>query len=879
MAKKQEKAACRKTEDDEKTKKGKKDSKKNKAFFSKKEKEPLTGIDLEDTYLFSQDWIDFDHIVWGMIKTKDGRYVKILEIEPITFLLRTPEERADIIEDFYMWLKIAPIRMQFVMTTTYTDSTRLIQQLMKQTKNCKDNRIIERRNELIEHVKRMSTAEALSKKFYLVYQYEGEDDGSKATSEMEIWQTMEGVKNLAASYFYKMGNQIVDHSVDGENMFLANVLYKAYNPKSSVTETVEHRIDRINADYARVCLSQNKEFVRDKIPETSYIAPRGVDFNNAKYVVMDGIYMAFLYVKPKGYRNEVVSGWFEKFTSFGEGVTVNMFSVKKSRFTTIDRVGRAMRHRRVEAREKNRTSEEASNLAHAAANAEYIRDRMSSCNEDLYDVFIMLTITADTEKALMKRKNHIKTILYSKDCFMEDCLLHNEEALKMSMPLLSIQPALFERGRRNFLTSSLASSYMFTAYEVFEERGVVLGLNGSNSSLVVPDPFNTSKYANGNVIILGTSGKGKTFLLMTLAYALRLSGRPVYCILPEKGHEWRAMTQAIGGTYIELAPGTKDCVNIMAIRPQKAINKSLIEMEEEENSSLLTKKIHQITTFIQLNLSRDIMTNTEEATISTVLTELYAEFGITADNDSIWEDKQKGILKKMPIIEDFYNKAVKNEVLKKNVAYILDPYVHGEGKNMNAQTNVDLNNDFVCISVSKASKQQIAPFSFVAIDCCYDAIKADRSENCGLVMDEIWKMMINEYASEYVMEIYKIIRGYGGIAISATQELSDLKRSENGAGIINNAKLKFILGMEKGQANSLREILDISDNDVKTLIKQDRGQALFFANGDKVPIFVKSPEEWIRYFTTDASLLRKYASEEEKEGKAKKTAEQIDEEE
>ena len=80
-------------------------------------------------------------------------------------------------------------------------------------------------------------------------------------------------------------------------------------------------------------------------------------------------------------------------------------------------------------------------------------------------------------------------------------------------------------------------------------------------------------------------------------------------------------------------------------------------MEEEENSSLLTKKIHQITTFIQLNLSRDIMTNTEEATISTVLTELYAEFGITADNDSIWEDKQKGILKKMPIIEDFYNKA------------------------------------------------------------------------------------------------------------------------------------------------------------------------------------------------------------------------------
>lgn len=59
-------------------------------------------------YGYTQDFIPVKNIRNGMIETTDGRFLKILEIEPINFLLRTPKERNEIIGNFFTWLKKAP---------------------------------------------------------------------------------------------------------------------------------------------------------------------------------------------------------------------------------------------------------------------------------------------------------------------------------------------------------------------------------------------------------------------------------------------------------------------------------------------------------------------------------------------------------------------------------------------------------------------------------------------------------------------------------------------------------------------------------------------------------------------------------------------------
>ena len=121
--------------------------------------------------IFSQDWVPVEDILYGMIKLKPwagGGYVKIVEVNPINFLLLSPEERADIIINFYQWLKIAPSHLQFHMTTAKTNVSGLISSILKRTVEETDPIVIHRRDAYIEKIKSLSASDSLSKHFYIL---------------------------------------------------------------------------------------------------------------------------------------------------------------------------------------------------------------------------------------------------------------------------------------------------------------------------------------------------------------------------------------------------------------------------------------------------------------------------------------------------------------------------------------------------------------------------------------------------------------------------------------------------------------------------------------------------------------------------------------
>lgn len=86
-----------------------------------------------------QDFIPIRRINHGIIETTDNRYIKILEIEPINFMLRSSEEQASIISSFASWLKISPIKMQFKSVTRRADSDKYIA-LLREDIEREDNR-------------------------------------------------------------------------------------------------------------------------------------------------------------------------------------------------------------------------------------------------------------------------------------------------------------------------------------------------------------------------------------------------------------------------------------------------------------------------------------------------------------------------------------------------------------------------------------------------------------------------------------------------------------------------------------------------------------------------------------------------------------------
>ena len=84
---------------------------------------------------FVQDFIPVKDINCGVIETTDGRYIKILEIEPINFMLRSSEEQFGIISSFASWLKISPMRLQFKSITRKADSDKHVAMVRKELEN------------------------------------------------------------------------------------------------------------------------------------------------------------------------------------------------------------------------------------------------------------------------------------------------------------------------------------------------------------------------------------------------------------------------------------------------------------------------------------------------------------------------------------------------------------------------------------------------------------------------------------------------------------------------------------------------------------------------------------------------------------------------
>lgn len=139
----------------------------------------------------------------------------------------------------------------------------------------------------------------------------------------------------------------------------------------------------------------------------------------------------------------------------------------------------------------------------------YIKHGIASNNEDLFYLFVFVSISGKTYEELMWRKQQMTDMLKSMDMYISDCRFQQEAALRTVMPFVKITPSLEKKAKRNVLTSGAASTYMFTSFEMSDDSGVLLGVNRHNNSLCIVDLFNTKKNKNANLNLLGTSGAGK----------------------------------------------------------------------------------------------------------------------------------------------------------------------------------------------------------------------------------------------------------------------------------------------------------------------------------------------------------------------------------
>ena len=587
------------------------------------------------------------------------------------------------------------------------------------------------------------------------------------------------------------------------------------------------------------------------------IAPSSVDNGSRDYVVVDGIYHSYLYIAGYGYNTRNEAAWLSPLVEAGENIGLNFTFRRIPRDKILSRISQKTMLNRSRMREVGDTRQDFEELDDAISSGYYLKEGMNRAAQDFYYMSTVIEVTAYDEEELEQRVADVMTLCSSMSMVCKRGDYKHEQCFLSSLPVLSIDPDIERKGRRNILTDSLAASFPFSSFEIYDEGGIFLGLNKYNRSVAILDIFDSDKYANANGCIYGTTGAGKTFLLQNMALRFRMQGTQVFIIAPVKGHEYVDACEAIGGKYVKIAPSSKDCINIMEIRKTSLSTDHEIKKDTRDDS-ILAEKLQNLMIFFTLvksDIKQDELNLLDSAVIRT-----YAKFGIDFDNKSIFDEK--GNFKKMPTLKDLYEELLSKEETKR-LALMIEKFATGSLASFGRETNVDLNNKYIVLDMTEMTENLKPLGMFMALDLVWDKAKESRIQKKVIFLDELWKLIgsgSNALASAYVQEIFRLIRGFGGAAIQATQDLSGCFSTDNGKfgkEILNLSSFKMILHLEEDEAFTVQKHLSLSDEETMQVIRAGRGEALLCANKNKVCIEIKASPYIYDLITTKRTDLEK----------------------
>lgn len=567
------------------------------------------------------------------------------------------------------------------------------------------------------------------------------------------------------------------------------------------------------------------------------LSPTAIDTKSRDYIVVDGVFHAYLYITGYGYSTTVGSCWLAPLVEAGEGVNVSFIFTRQNREKILSKIAQTTMLNRSRMRDVGDTRQDYEELDSAITSGLYLKDVMNRQGEDFYYMHTLIEVVADDLDTLEQRVTAVEKLCVSVDMIARRCDYANEQGFLSTLPLVALDADIERKSRRNALTTGVAAAFPFVSYEHSDRNGIFLGLNLYNKSPVFLDPYDDYKYTNGNWWIGGNSGAGKSVTLQCLAGRLREQGKRVVRVIPKKGHEFRPNCEQLGGLYLRLSPSSRDCPNIMAIRRKTLDAYAGIQELAARDDSVLADKISRL--IIWYSLQKKDLTEEDKNYLDASLVECYDRYGITFDNASVVDEN--GAFKEMPIIPDWYNVLLERAETK-HLAVVLTRYVTGSAAAMGRRNHISIDNKYIVLDTSGMPDDLILPGIYWAIDVANDIIMNAGGELSALIADELWSLVgagSNPLAAAYVQEMVKTIRGLGGIAITSTQGMQDLFSLEGGKygkGILDSSRIKFVMQMEEQEARLIQQILNLSEEEVRQITRFRRGEGLLCIGYNHVPV-------------------------------------------
>ena len=178
----------------------------------------------------TQGWLPVLDVQNGVVVTKDGRYVKILEVMPVNFYLKSAIEQQNIIFYFSSYLKIAPDNLQIKIVTQKAD----IDGYVARMKGFLDNEVSENCRRMIEdnirEVAYLAANEAVTRRFFLVFQYESRMKARSDTLQ-GIAERLREEEQTARRYLDVCELEVLEPRYTDD--FILKLLYEIINKRTS----------------------------------------------------------------------------------------------------------------------------------------------------------------------------------------------------------------------------------------------------------------------------------------------------------------------------------------------------------------------------------------------------------------------------------------------------------------------------------------------------------------------------------------------------------------------------------------------------------------------------------------------------------------------
>ena len=469
---------------------------------------------------------------------------------------------------------------------------------------------------------------------------------------------------------------------------------------------------------------------------------------------------------------------------------------------------------------------------------EGLRDNLIQAQEKMFDVGVYITIYADNEMELFKVENEIKSMLESKLIYIKPALFQQEEAFKSVVPtetdLLNIHQKLN--------SEPLSSIFPFISSDLTSDKGILYGINRTNSSLVIFDRFSLENY---NSVTFAKSGSGKSYATKLEIIRSLMFDTDVIVIDPEREYEFLA--EAVGGRYFNISLSSEHHVNPFDLP---------IPREDETTEDVLRSNIINLVGLFRLMLGG--LTPEEDSMVDRAISETYAIKDITPESDFSNIEP--------PLLSDF-EMVLSGMDGSDSVVQRLVKYTRGSWATfLNRPSNVDINKKFVVFSVRDMEDELKPVAMYIIMHYIWTAVRKNLKKRL-LVVDEAWWMMKSEDTASFLYSIAKRGRKYYLGLSTITQDEADFMKSPYGVPIITNSSLQLLLKQSPTTIDILQQTFNLTDEEKYLLLESNVGEGIFFAGLKHVAIKIISSYTEDQIITSDPSqiLSNKKAKQEQEE--------------